>query len=155
MSLSRTALPTLSPAPPGTSPAGAPARRRRAMVAVNIGTRLGVRGTAPQGIIEPRHRQRVGTGNEHQISVRAGVAGGPQLHDHVGDGHHLFAIEVAAALGKRLVLNVQRRYAGCRFLGLTTDATGPEAEVSHPFYRALGLVPHEELGLAAFARDDR
>lgn len=40
MSLSRTALPTLSPAPPGTSPAGAPARRRRDMVAVNIGNAI-------------------------------------------------------------------------------------------------------------------
>lgn len=59
-------------------------------------------------------------------------------------------------IGRALLGEVLHRYAGCRFVGLTTDAAGTgDAARSHPFYRALGLAPHEELGLAAFARDDR
>ena len=55
-------------------------------------------------------------------------------------------------VGRALMAEMLRRYAGYQFFGLTTDAAGSEAAVaSHPFYASLGLRPHEELGLAAFA----
>ena len=55
-------------------------------------------------------------------------------------------------VGRALMTELLGRYAGCRFVGLTTDAAGTEdAAASHPFYSSLGLRPHSELGLAAFA----
>lgn len=50
-------------------------------------------------------------------------------------------------IGRALLRNVLDRYAGCRQLVLVTDADGPDA-----FYRALGLVPVGDLGLAGYAR---
>ena len=56
-------------------------------------------------------------------------------------------------VGRALVEEVLRRYAHVRFLGLTTDAaSSADGATSHDFYRAVGLVPHAELGLAALAR---
>jgi GNAT superfamily N-acetyltransferase len=55
-------------------------------------------------------------------------------------------------VGRLLMDDLQRRYEGCRFFVLSTDHAGsPDALKSHPFYRASGLVPHEEQGMAAFA----
>jgi hypothetical protein len=54
-------------------------------------------------------------------------------------------------IGRRLVEELKQRYADCRFFVLSTDGAGTvEAQSSHPFYRALGLIPHEEQGMAAF-----
>ncbi|WGW13600.1 GNAT family N-acetyltransferase [Saxibacter everestensis] len=57
-----------------------------------------------------------------------------------------------SGIGRALVEELKRRYAGCRFFVLSTDAAGTEdAEKSHPFYRELGLIPHSEQRLEAFA----
>jgi GNAT superfamily N-acetyltransferase len=54
-------------------------------------------------------------------------------------------------IGRRLVEELKQRYADCRFFVLSTDGAGTaDAQSSHPFYRALGLIPHEEQGMAAF-----
>jgi ribosomal protein S18 acetylase RimI-like enzyme len=54
-------------------------------------------------------------------------------------------------IGRSLMEELKRRYAACRFFLLSTDhADSAEATRSHPFYRSLGLIPHEEQGLAAF-----
>ncbi|WP_043440834.1 GNAT family N-acetyltransferase [Arthrobacter sp. L77] len=54
-------------------------------------------------------------------------------------------------VARALLEEIQGRYAHCTFLALTTDAAGTEdAERSHPFYRALGFRPHDDLRLAAF-----
>jgi hypothetical protein len=48
--------------------------------------------------------------------------------------------------------DLQGRYRNCRFfLPSTDDAESADARKSHPFYRAMGLIPHEEQGMAAFA----
>jgi GNAT superfamily N-acetyltransferase len=55
-------------------------------------------------------------------------------------------------VGRLLMEDLQRRYGSCRFFLLSTDhAESPDALKSHPFYRATGLIPHEEQGMAAFA----
>jgi GNAT superfamily N-acetyltransferase len=54
-------------------------------------------------------------------------------------------------VGRALVEELKRRYEHCRFFILSTDsADSHDARTSHPFYRALGLVAHEEQGMAAF-----
>lgn len=56
-------------------------------------------------------------------------------------------------VGRALVVEVLRRYRDVRFVGLTTDAADvADGGASQAFYRAVGLVPHPELGLAAFVR---
>jgi len=56
-------------------------------------------------------------------------------------------------IGRRLMAELLGRYDHCRFFVLTTDsADSADARKSHPFYRAMGLIPHEEQGMAAFAR---
>ncbi|MDX6276517.1 MAG: hypothetical protein QOJ72_645 [Nocardioidaceae bacterium] len=50
-------------------------------------------------------------------------------------------------VGRALLSQVLIRYEGCRQLFLTTDADGPL-----DFYRGLGFVPHDELGLVALGR---
>ncbi|MEV6601622.1 GNAT family N-acetyltransferase [Actinoplanes sp. NPDC051346] len=56
-----------------------------------------------------------------------------------------------SGIGRALVEELKRRYEHCRFFLLSTDAAeSPEAEISHPFYRALGFVAHEDQGMAAF-----
>ncbi|WP_306207973.1 GNAT family N-acetyltransferase [Actinoplanes sp. RD1] len=55
-------------------------------------------------------------------------------------------------IGRALMEELKRRYAHCRFFVLSTDRAGTEgARTSHPFYRSLGLIPHEEQEMAAFA----
>jgi ribosomal protein S18 acetylase RimI-like enzyme len=55
-------------------------------------------------------------------------------------------------IGRRLMEELKHRYDHCRFFVLSTDKAGTtEAQASHPFYRAIGLIPHEEQGMAAFA----
>ena len=50
-----------------------------------------------------------------------------------------------------LMEEIQGRYRHCMFLALSTDAGGTaDAARSHPFYRALGFQPHDDLRLAAF-----
>ena len=52
-----------------------------------------------------------------------------------------------------LMEDLQQRYRDCLFFILSTDhADSADAEKSHPFYRAIGLIPHEEQGMAAFGR---
>jgi GNAT superfamily N-acetyltransferase len=54
-------------------------------------------------------------------------------------------------IGRALVEELKRRYEHCRFFLLATDsADAEEARTSHPFYRAMGFVAHEEQGMAAF-----
>jgi ribosomal protein S18 acetylase RimI-like enzyme len=56
-------------------------------------------------------------------------------------------------VGRLLMDDLQRRYDHCRFFLLSTDhADSADAQKSHPFYRAVGLIPHEEQGLAAFGK---
>jgi GNAT superfamily N-acetyltransferase len=56
-----------------------------------------------------------------------------------------------AGVGRRLMLELQRAYSECRFFVLSTDrADSEDAAKSHPFYRAMGMIPHEEQGMAAF-----
>ncbi|GLY00456.1 GNAT family N-acetyltransferase [Actinoplanes sp. NBRC 101535] len=55
-------------------------------------------------------------------------------------------------VGRLLMEELKRRYAHCRFFVLSTDAAGTEdAQRSHPFYRAQGLIEHAEQGMTAFA----
>lgn len=54
-------------------------------------------------------------------------------------------------VGRLLMADLQRRYANCRFFLLSTDhAEAPDAQKAHPFYRSVGMIPHEEQGTAAF-----
>lgn len=54
-------------------------------------------------------------------------------------------------VARALMEEIRGRYGHCMFLALSTDADGTEdATRSHPFYRALGFQPHDELRLAAF-----
>ncbi|OJF10512.1 GNAT family N-acetyltransferase [Couchioplanes caeruleus] len=54
-------------------------------------------------------------------------------------------------IGRVLMEELKRRYIECRFFLLSTDhAKTEDARKSHPFYRSLGLIPHEEQGMAAF-----
>ena len=56
-------------------------------------------------------------------------------------------------IGSALLTQILERYADCRFLALATDAANTlDGERWHHFYRRMGLVLHEEQGLAAFAR---
>jgi GNAT superfamily N-acetyltransferase len=56
-----------------------------------------------------------------------------------------------SGIGRALVEELKRRYEHCRFFVLSTDSADAEdARRSHPFYRALGFVAHEEQGMAAF-----
>jgi ribosomal protein S18 acetylase RimI-like enzyme len=50
-------------------------------------------------------------------------------------------------VGAALLSQVMSRYEGCRQIFLTTDADGPL-----DFYRGLGFVRHEELGLVALGQ---
>lgn len=50
-------------------------------------------------------------------------------------------------VGAALLSRVLSRYANCRQVFLTTDTDGPLN-----FYRGLGFVPHDELGLIALGR---
>ena len=59
-------------------------------------------------------------------------------------------------VGRLLMEDLLRRYDNCRFFILSTDhADSADAWKSHPFYRAMGLIPHEEQGMAAFGRPVR
>lgn len=54
-------------------------------------------------------------------------------------------------IGRALMQELIGRYGHCRSFVLSTDAAdSADAQVSHPFYRSLGLVPHREQGLEAF-----
>lgn len=54
-------------------------------------------------------------------------------------------------IGRQLMADLLHRYRHCRSFVLSTDPAGsPDAAKSHPFYRSLGFVAYEELGLAAF-----
>lgn len=54
-------------------------------------------------------------------------------------------------IGRLLMHELRNRYGRCPFFVLSTDAPGSaEALKSHPFYRSMGLVPHEEQHLVAF-----
>lgn len=49
--------------------------------------------------------------------------------------------------------DLQGSYRNCRFFILSTDhADSADAKKSHPFYRAIGPIPHEEQGMTAFGR---
>ncbi len=54
-------------------------------------------------------------------------------------------------VGSALIRELQGRYAHCRYFLLSTDhESAPAGAGSHPFYRAMGLVPHAEQGMTAF-----
>ena len=56
-------------------------------------------------------------------------------------------------VGRLLMEDLQGSYRNCRFFILSTDhADSADAKKSHPFYRAIGPIPHEEQGMAAFGR---
>lgn len=53
-------------------------------------------------------------------------------------------------IGRALTQHLFDRYDHCRFFLLSTDhESTPDGAESHRFYRGLGLVPHDEQGLAA------
>ena len=53
--------------------------------------------------------------------------------------------------GRALMTEMLKRYGHCPFFLLSTDPPGStEAVKSHPFYRSLGFVIHEEQDLVAF-----
>jgi GNAT superfamily N-acetyltransferase len=55
-------------------------------------------------------------------------------------------------IGALLMAELTRRYADCPMVLLTTDgAESADAAKSHPFYRSIGMIPHAEQGLIAFA----
>lgn len=56
-----------------------------------------------------------------------------------------------SGVGRALMAELRRRHESCSFFVLTTDSAGSDdARKSHPFYRAVGLIPHEEQRLTAF-----
>jgi hypothetical protein len=58
-------------------------------------------------------RQRVGARQDQRVGTAARVQRGAQLAAHLGGaGHHGLAVEVAAALGEALVLQLDHRGAG-------------------------------------------
>ncbi|HVK26502.1 MAG TPA: GNAT family N-acetyltransferase [Actinokineospora sp.] len=54
-------------------------------------------------------------------------------------------------VGRALMAELRRRFEQCPFFLLSTDPPGSEEAVkSHPFYRSVGMIPHEEQKLMAF-----
>jgi hypothetical protein len=72
---------------------------------------IGVGPTALQRAGEPLHRQRVGAGDDDR-PVLAGLQRRRQLRAHLVDGDQPLAVEVAAAFGHLLVLELHGRRAG-------------------------------------------
>ncbi|MCY1238474.1 hypothetical protein D9M72_512150 [compost metagenome] len=56
--------------------------------------------------LEAQRRRRVGAGHDEQVGVGAGIDGGLDLVDGFLGGDHLLAREMAAALGRDLVLEL-------------------------------------------------
>lgn len=53
--------------------------------------------------------------------------------------------------GRALLTELVKHYGHCPFFLLSTDPPdSTEAVKSHPFYRSMGLIPHEEQNLVAF-----
>jgi hypothetical protein len=67
---------------------------------------------ALQRRIEPERRTRVGPGDDLEIPVAARVDRGPDLAEHLRQGHDLLPVEMAAALREDLVLELDPRRAG-------------------------------------------
>ncbi|WP_436498677.1 GNAT family N-acetyltransferase [Actinokineospora sp. HUAS TT18] len=54
-------------------------------------------------------------------------------------------------VGRALMAELRRRFDQCPFFLLSTDPPGSEEAVkSHPFYRSVGMIAHEEQKLMAF-----
>jgi GNAT superfamily N-acetyltransferase len=54
-------------------------------------------------------------------------------------------------IGRALMVELRRRYDRCPFFLLSTDPAGSvEARKSHPFYRSMGFITHEEQRMVAF-----
>src|SRR5262249_42136208 len=60
-------------------------------------------------VFEPRDGDRVRPGNDQEIRIGPGVDGGPYAAGEFAPRHHLLAREVAAALRRDLVFEVERR----------------------------------------------
>jgi hypothetical protein len=69
---------------------------------------LGVCGRPVEGAVEPFDRDGVGAGNDQGVGARAGIGRGPDLADHLGSRHQGLAVEMPAALGHSLVLDLDR-----------------------------------------------
>ena len=54
-------------------------------------------------------------------------------------------------IGRSLMAELRRRYGQCPFFLLSTDSPdSTEARKSHPFYRTMGMITHEEQCMVAF-----
>src|SRR5215470_16620270 len=62
----------------------------------------------------------IGAGNDDQLGIAPGVDRGADLADHLAEAHHLFALVMAAFLGRDLILDVER--CDPRFLVLADRA---------------------------------
>ena len=78
----------------------------------HVGARRGVDVRPRDRRVETFDGQRIRARDEHQVRVARGGARRAQLLRHLARGDHRLVVVVPAALGKRLVLEVQRRDAG-------------------------------------------
>ena len=62
--------------------------------------------------VEAFDRDGVGARDDQQVGIGARIDRGLDLGDHLGARDHLLALEVAAALGEHLVLDLDRVGAG-------------------------------------------
>ena len=62
--------------------------------------------------VEAEHRTRVGPGDDLEIAVPPRVDRGPDLGEHLRQGHDVLAVEMAAALREDLVLDLEPGRAG-------------------------------------------
>ena len=67
---------------------------------------------ALNGRVEAFHGQRVGAGDQQEIGIGQRLARGAELLRHLRRRHDRLVVVVAAALGKRLVLQVERGHPG-------------------------------------------
>ena len=83
----------------------------------HVGSGPGIRDTPLDRGFESGDRQRIGPGDDDKRWVAARVEHGLQLGEHFRERNDVLAAEVAAALGKRLILDLDRGHAGSLELG--------------------------------------
>ena len=89
-----------------------------------IHTTFQIRLCAVEGGVDALHGQRVGAGQDQRVGAGARVQRGLELAAHLGHGHHGFAVQVPATLGKALVLNLD--HGGACALKAAHGALGVE-----------------------------